>query len=495
MALQMGRKYDVVVAGGGTAGVGAALAAARAGARTLLVEESGYIGGMATMGSLPFFGFHNDRYEQVMQGIPWEIMSRLMKMGAAAEVRNVRMATDKAGMQGGAKFNVGGIFYFPEAFKYVVLEMMREAGVELLLHTYVSDAVMEGNAIAGLVVENKSGRTVVSAERVVDCTGDADVAARAGVPFEKGRPEDGLMQPMSLLFIMCNIDLEKAEKAGTAVKWEWEAVGSDYWRSRCTVHTVYLKQWSEQLWREFPEFAGKHLEFLINTVGDGVFYCGNRLHIARRDATDADQLTQAEVLSRRLAWRVIEIVRDQAPGFENAHIISTPPRIGIRETRRIVGEYCLTLEDVLEARKFDDGVVFCGNWVDVHDYGGASTVAHPAKGGQVKGGSAYAIPYRCLVPLRVDNLLVAGRSISATQGGHASFRIMGTVMSTGQAAGAAAALSVQRAVAPRKLDYQAPAGDVVKARCLSTSPSDASNAIGWVEVFSDRENQVSQWMS
>lgn len=449
MAMHVRRRQEVVVAGGGPAGVGAAIAAARTGARTLLVEESGYVGGNATIG-LPLFGCHNDRYEQILWGIPWELMTRLMAMGAAAEVRNFHMGDPRG--QGGSMWNVGGIFYFPETFKYVVLEMMREAGVELLLHTYVSDVVMEGKAVAGLVVENKSGRTVIPADRVVDCTGDADVAARAGAPYEKGRPEDGLMQPMSLVFIMINIDLEKAEKVA-AFRWEWEAVREE-WRSRCSLHSVKLDKWSEELWRELPEFAGKYLEFLVFNMGEGVFYCGNRIHIAGLDASDADQLTQAELTSRRTAWRVIEFVRKHLPGFENARIINTPPRIGIRETRRILGEYYLTLEDVLEARTFDDVVALCGSWVDIHDYQGASKVDGPPQGAHVKDGGAYDIPYRCLVPQRVENLLVAGRSISASQGAQASFRVMGTAMALGQAAGTAAALSVQKAALPRALDYR-----------------------------------------
>ncbi len=240
MAVQVRRRHEVVVAGGGPAGIGAALAAARTGARTLLVEEGGYLGGNLTIG-LPMWGTHNDRWEQILWGIPWELTTRLMALGAAAEVRNLRMGDPRG--HGGAKYTVGGIFYFPETLKHVVLEMMREAGVELLLHSYVSDVVMEGKAVAGLIVENKSGRTVIPADRVVDCTGDADVAARAGAPYEKGRPEDGLMQPMSLLFTVINIDLEKAEKGGV-YRWEWEAVQEE-WRSRCSICSVKLDKWSE----------------------------------------------------------------------------------------------------------------------------------------------------------------------------------------------------------------------------------------------------------
>ncbi len=150
----------------------------------------------------------------------------------------------------------------------------------------------------------------------------------------------------------------------------------------------------------------------------------------------------------------MEFARKHVPGFENARMINTPPYIGIRETRRILGEYYLTLEDVLEARTFDDVVALSAGWVDVHDYKGTSKVDDPPQGRQIKDGGSYDIPYRCLVPQQVENLLVAGRSISASQGAQASFRIMGTCMALGQAAGTAAALSAQKAALPRALDHR-----------------------------------------
>lgn len=449
MALLTHSPVDVVVAGGGTAGVVAAIAAARTGARTVLVERDGFVGGVAAMG-LSFLGFHNNREELIIKGIPWEIVTRLRDMDAATDLSNVGVGAPEG--KGTPGFIGRRILYRPEAYKYLALEMLDEAGVELMLHAFVLDVVMEGDAVTGLVVANKSGTVVVPSRQVVDCTGDADIVARAGGPFEKGRPLDGTMQPITPLFIMSNIDLDKAVKAGAykcplevATPTSWPSIGRYY---------ILTEKWAQDLERELPEFAVGLKRCLILDVGDGVYYTGNSMHLPKVDASDADELSRAEVDTRRMVWRFGEFLRKHVPGFENAHVVATSAAPGVRETRRIVGEYTLTHDDVLEGQRFDDVVSLGGFFVDIHAYDGGPSGYRPEKGTQVKDYGSYDIPYRCLVPQKVDNVLVAGRALSADQAAQGSARVMAPCMAMGHATGTAAALAAQQGIAPRQLDIR-----------------------------------------
>ncbi|MCL4466882.1 MAG: FAD-dependent oxidoreductase [Chloroflexi bacterium] len=452
MSVEVKQPYDVVVAGGGTAGVVAGIAAARTGARTLLIEQNGYVGGVAALGNLPFLGFHNNRNEQIIKGIGWEIVSRLLDVDAAVITENVGIGEPRG--KGSPKFNGGGIFFRPEAYKYVALDMLSEAGCELMLHTYISDVVMDGNTLAGLVVENKSGRAITPARRVVDCTGDGDVAARAGAPFEKGRPGDRLTQPVTPLFVLSNVDLDRAIAAGATYSWMWEPVGpkAEHWRGRFRWVAVKLERWERELREEFPGISSGLFEFLLVDINDGVFYCGNMIHLAKLDGSDADQLSQAEQIARSTVWRLGGFLRRHVPGFERAHVVSTPAIIGVRETRRILGDYYLTYDDAIEARRFDDAVTQCGYRVDVHGYDGGKVYYEPERGTQVKDYGSYDIPYRSLLPRKVDNLLMAGRCISGSHEAQGSYRVMGPAMGMGHAAGTAAAMSVREGVSPREMD-------------------------------------------
>ncbi len=446
--MRMSAGYDVVVAGGGTAGIVAAIAAARMGSRTLLVEQNGFVGGTAVMG-LPILGFHNNREERIVGGIPWELMERLFKLDAAADLRLLEEGGQIG--RGTPEYCARQIGVYPEAFKAVALEMLREAGVEIILHTWVTDVLLEGRRVAGLVVENKSGRTAIPAGAVVDCTGDGDVAARAGAPFERGRPGDQVTQPLTMLFALSQVDLDRAEQAGAATRRNQEVLGSEYWRTHYHCSHILLKQWQAELDREFPELAGTMIRFNIRDWGEGVYWAGNMLHIPRLDASDGDQLTRAEILGRDFVWRLSEFLRGHVPGFERCHLVGTFHQIGVRETRRILGEYYLTYEDVLEARRFEDGIALCGYWVDIHDHKGV-WLHIPGQGTQVKAGGAYAIPYRCLVPKEVDGVLVAGRCLSASHEAQASARVMAQCMAMGEAAGTAAALAVRTGATLRTLD-------------------------------------------
>lgn len=448
MSMRMWPKSDVLVAGGGPTGIVAAIAAARTGAKTTLVERYAFLGGEAATG-LNIHGFHSNSEQHIVHGIPWEMIERLKKMEAACELRFGEFRSTPQ-----AVHMVRDISIDREAFQYLALQMLEEAGAQVLLHAFVSDVVMEGSTLAGLVAETKSGSVVLPADRVVDATGDGDVAARSGVPFEKGRPADGVMQPMTLMFTIGGVDLEKAvDTIGTRAAL---AIDPLPWQSKYMHFTLPLDRWTDDLRKSFPEIAPERLfsRFTGNAFRKGVINGATGIHVARVDGTDASDLSRAEIQGRKIAFRLAQFMREHVPGFENSYLLSTAAHIGIRETRRILGEYQLTHDDVLEARQQDDVVALGGFFVDIHHYEGRSEGYLPPKGHLVKGGGAYDVPYRCLVPQKVENLLVGGRCISATHEAQASTRVMGICMGLGHAAGTAAALSVRNGVTPRQLDVK-----------------------------------------
>lgn len=437
---------DVLVVGGGTAGLAAAIASGRTGARTLLVDRFPFLGGEAMTG-LNIHGFHSNDEQHIVRGIGWEIIERLMEMGCASDMR-----FRNPGQPDKPLLAVRDISIDREAFNYVVLGMLEEAGVDLLFHSYASDVLMEGNAVRGVVVENKSGRILLPAKSVIDATGDADIAAMAGVPFEKGRKPDGVMQPLSFMFTIGNVDLEKAVDS---LNWlRAEAIDPRPAYSRYMHFTLPLDRWIDDLKRELPEVA-PFTCFTGNALRKGVINGTTATHVPFVDATDAEALTRAEVQGRKIAFRLTDFMRRHVPGFENAYLLRTAPHIGVRETRRIQGEYSLTYDDVVETRRFDDVVALGGFFVDIHNYQGSSELAFdPGRGVFMKDNGYYDIPYRCFVPQRVESLLVAGRSLSASHEAQASARVMGTCLAMGHGVGVAAALAVQAGVAVRSVNVR-----------------------------------------
>lgn len=440
--------FDVIVTGGGPAGIVAAIAAARSGARTLLVEGAGFVGGVAAMG-LPFQGVFTNAEERIIEGIGGELMRRLIDIGAAADVRNVGVGPPRG--RGSPKFNARWISYHPEALKYMALEMLHEAGVELLLHTSISGVVAQDGHVNGLRVENKSGGRELRAACIVDCTGDGDIAALGGASFEKGSA--GSLQPMTMTFVMSRVDLQATVAAGRAVRLPHEVVeGSEAWRSPgFGSYDVDLKPDADALKKAFPEYGAILTEVNMKDLCDGVFYGGNMVHIPGFDGSDGAQLSQAEFESRRLVFRLGLFMREHVPGFERAHMVSTSARIGVRETRRILGDYLLSDEDVIEGRRFDDVVTLGGYRVDIHGYDGGPVYVEPGKGTQIRGLGSYDIPYRILLPKGVHNVVMAGRCVSASHVAQGSLRVMGTAMGMGHAAGTAAAMAALQGVSPRDL--------------------------------------------
>ncbi len=410
------REVDVIVAGGGPAGIGAAVAAARLGARTLLVEQYGVLGGMATAGLVLHFQRWTIGGRRIIGGLAWELARRI----AAMNDHFNPPGSWNSGWEG------AGIPPFdPEHLKCVADSMVLESGAEVLLHTFICGPVLSDGGVEGLVVENKSGRQALRGKIVIDATGDGDVAARAGAPYEKGRGDDGSMQAMTMCFRVANADYEALAQHPTEN-------GADL-----VVREAMLKAMAAGI---LPAVGGP---WIVPSVR-GEF----RINAARQwgDCTSAEDLTRASMAGRRLVWTFFEWLRESFPEFRNAHIMDSGFQIGTRESRRILGDYVLGVEDVQSAARPPDTIALGGHAIDIH-----STTASAAHRMDYLPG-AYGIPYRCLLPRGVENLLVAGRCLSATHEALASARVMAQCMAMGEAAGTAAALAVRGGLSPRGVD-------------------------------------------
>jgi hypothetical protein len=380
-------EYDVIVVGGGPAGLAAAIASGRNNAKTLLIERFGYLGGTATASlMINLNGFRNQVEPdsiQTVKGIAQEIILELHKLNGLGKSPYQQKEYD---------IEKGELSYSycvdPEKFKYVVLKMVHEANVDILFHTYFSDVIMEGSDLKGVIVENKSGRSALLSKVVVDASGDGDVAARAGAPFWEASPDANAMKD-NIMYKISGID------------------GADFGSCRYGDSSV--------VW------------------GPGGVWGRN----------DAWEISRAEVKTRLQVFEHFQKILQDNPQLKEAgaYVAETPPMIGIRQTRFIEGEYKLTADDAITGRRFDD-VVSISSCPIISYYGYRRYLEH----------EGYDIPYRCLVPKLVDNLLIAGRCISSEQQPYESHRAMIPIIAIGQAAGTAIALSVNNNVVPRNLN-------------------------------------------
>jgi hypothetical protein len=409
---------DVVVLGGGPAGIAAAAAAGRMGCSTLLVERYGFLGGMGTAaGVTNFCGFYanvHGEHRQVVFGVAQELLERMGRMGGLSRPHP----------------SLGGRIlaqaYDTSVYKIAADELLLSSGVEVLFHALGVGVVMEGESrVEALVVETNSGRLGIRGRVFVDCSGDGDLAAWAGVPYEKGKGPGELLYPTTM-FRVNGVDAERAGRA-------WEVIPR-------------LMEEAERAGRRFPRKAPivrpqrNPLEWRVNLTQirnpDG----------SPVDGTDARQLSYAEVEGRRQVWEMFEFLREWVPGFEGSYIVDIPPQVGIRETRRVVGEYQLREEDILGCAEFADAVGVNGWPVEDHVLGTVQ-IRWPPEGSR----GYNQLPYRMLLPKGVDNLLVAGRCASMTHGGQSAARVSGPCFVMGEAAGTAAALSLRKGVVPRAL--------------------------------------------
>lgn len=430
---------DVLVVGGGTAGLCAAVAASRAGASTMLIEQGGCCGGMATQALVgPFMTCYDALGEEmIIKGLFEEVVDRLVAKGGAIHPSKV-----KAGTAFTSYIVVGHQHVTPfdaEVLKQVMDEMLLEANVEALYHAQLIQPIMAGSTVTGAIVACKSGVKAISCKVMVDCTGDGDAAVRAGAPYELGDEASGRIQPASMFFRIGNVDSDRVDQ-------EIAEHQDDFYRKDGV-------NYRSLHWRIAE--ARENGDWNLNRVSIGMFrgvrkdeWSINTSRIMHVDGTDSASLTRAEMEGRKQVAQIFQFFKKYVPGCENAVLLSSASRVGIRETRHIKGEYVLQVEDVVNANVPKDSIAMAANSIDVHGrFGAVSNEYTP-----VTGGRYYGVPYRCLVPLKVDGLLVAGRCISATSDAAGAIRVMPPCMATGQAAGIAAALSVKSGEAPRSLN-------------------------------------------
>lgn len=402
---------DVLVLGAGPAGVAAAVSAARQGARTMLVEQLGDVGGIATSGLMSHWTGNTKG------GIYEEFLNRSADLPDTADY----------GFNGSPRQIIN-----PERLKTALLELLDEAGVELLLYTVAVAPIMKENRLQGVILENKAGRQAVRAKIVIDCTGDGDIAARSGAAFQLGREEDGAMQPVSLMFKIGGVDYDRAVFPG---KFE------DY---------IQIPAGEIQaLGKAALPFPAGHV-LLYRTSLPGVVTC-NMTNCIQADGTNPKDLVKATLTCRRQLEPILSFLRGTVPGYEVCYLLSCASLIGVRETRHFKGVKTLTEEDIRSARVFDDWAVTHASFnFDVHNMSGNGLDATGAQ--DSFDATFYTIPYGCLVPETVDGLLLAGRCISGTHLAHANYRVMPICANMGQAAGIAAALCCVQEIQPRALD-------------------------------------------
>lgn len=406
--LPIAGEYDVIVAGSGPAGTAAAVMAGRMGAKVLIIEWNNAIGGISTSGMMSHWT------GSVTSPMYTEILQRSADMNEGEQKGKIQQ------------------FINPENLKSVYLDMLKDANVDVLLYTFVCGVVMEGDQLTGVITESKSGRRVFRSKVVVDGTGDGDVAAFAGVEYHKGRESDGKMQPTTLMFKVAGVDMSRAVLLGS-------------------FESTYQTEKGElqALAKEHIPYPAGHLLAYRSTLPGIVTL--NMTNCTDIDGTKAEDLTKAEIVCRSQMPAIIKYLREFVPGFENCYIISAASLMGVRETRHFKGMYTLNENDILTAKVFDDWVVRGAHFnFDVHNLTGAGLdkTGVQKNWNQPKG---YTIPYGCLVPEKINGLLLSGRNISGTHIAHSNYRVMPICVGIGAAAGVAAATAIKKGVQVRDI--------------------------------------------
>jgi 2-polyprenyl-6-methoxyphenol hydroxylase-like FAD-dependent oxidoreductase len=430
---------DVLVVGGGPAGVCAAIAAARCGAKTVIVEQGNCLGGMATRGLVaPFMTCYDTTGEiMVIRGIFEEIVDRMVALGGAIHPSQVR-----AGTPFSAWITKGHDHLTPfdaETLKFVLDQMCDEAGVKVMFHSTLVDPLIVGDSVRGIRLLNREGLCTIGAKVTIDCTGDGDVAARAGAPCTYGNPEIGKVQPSTLFFHINNVDTPRLTRDVEAHLHEFRKVNGVSYRA---LH------WRVEEAEEAGEWdiARKSVNIYRGVREDE--WAVNCTRIAGVDATSTESLSAAEKEGRRQVQELMNFFHKYVPGCENATIKSSASTLGIRESRHVQGEYILTADDLLQGVVPEDSILCASNSVDVHGRNGANTTEYKT----VENGQWYGLPLRSLIPLQRDGLIVAGRAISATSDAAGAVRVMPPCMAMGHAAGITAALAALGGAAPRRID-------------------------------------------
>ena len=418
---------DIVVVGGGTTGPLAAIAAGRRGKKVVLIERFGSLGGILTL------GLNTKPSGAILGGIPLEIWNLARSLGGAGDDY---MATTKTG---GVKIASPTD---PEIMKMLLTRLCVQAGVQLLFETFVSNPVVENGAVTGVVIESKGGRKFVGAKVVIDCSADADMAAKANAPFVMGSGGTAeTMQPVSMYFIMKNVDIKRlADWARTSDDIPARAIPDT---EEGLLYNLWLTGFNKTLQRFQAETGVKlQRDNITLKTADGLMYV-NATRVLGVNVFSPQEFSAAILECYRQIEGVARFLQERIPGFEKSRIGQVSPILGVRETRHIKGEYTLTGKDSLGGTRFEDSIAADSSALDIHD----------PKGGDVDFQSMppYEIPYRCLLPLGVEQILVAGRCISADHEAHARSRNMPACMSIGQAAGIAAAIAIEEGVTVRNV--------------------------------------------
>jgi hypothetical protein len=414
------QNWDVVVAGGGPGGVSAAAAAAKQGASVLLIERNGYLGGMATAGLInPFMSYTVKATGQnIASAIFNEILDRLAAHRGLAEDR---------------------LTFDDEQMKFVLDEMLEEYGISVLLHSFVTGAELQAGVVQSIKITGKSGELPVCGKVFVDSTGDGDLAALSGCEVAFGRSADGFCQPMTLCFRVAGVAMGRES-------YHWDHP------LRLEIDRVY------QSAKRDGSISNPREDVLIfATLRPDVLHF-NTTRVIQKSAVDVFDLTEAEKIGRKQVVEMVDLLKKKVPAFKDAYLQKMAAYIGVRESRRVMGSYVLTAEEILAGAKFADGIARSVYPVDIHNPAGTGTVLK-----HLPDDAYYEIPFRCLVPRGTHNLLIGSRCISATHEAHSSLRVMPVVSGIGEAAGTAAAWCAQRDIYADEIDGR----EVKKILCLS----------------------------
>ena len=402
------------------------------GTRVMLIESRGSLGGNMTQG-LPLLGFLGRKGNEIIKGLPLRFVERLRERGQATHHR-------------ACPLHVSLTMIDPEGTKRLAWEIMEECGVKVLMYVLCVDTIMEGDKVRGVIIESKKGREAILAKTVVDCSGDGDVAFRAGAPMAYGN-ENGIAQPPTLMFSMRGVDSRKLRDAVADHPdvYDIDFIPNEFFRADDNCTMVGFRNQIRQAREQGYDLPVERTIFMTGMAPDEWWV--NMSRVNGVDATDPEQYTKGEEICIRQNAEIVRYLKAFIPGFENAYVDRVAPFMGIRESRRIIGEYVLTEEDIFNCARFDDAIGVAAYPVDLHHpVGGDCTLMWCP--------DCYDFPYRSLVPKKVDGLLCAGRNISATHLALASVRVMGPAMCLGEAAGKAAALCALSGVEPRNLDVR-----------------------------------------
>ncbi len=428
--LKVRAEVDVLVVGGGPAGMMAAEAAARdKNLKVMLIEQRGYMGGNLTIG-LPILSFLGPKGNQVVKGAAQKFIDRMAAKGASSE-------------HWPCKNHMSFTIIDPDQVKTVAWEIMDDAGVEVLLYVFVTDTIVENGKVKGVVIESKAGREVILAKTVIDCTGDGDVAFRAGVECNKG-DENGGMQPPTLMFLVRGVEVQKLRDAicNEPEKYDMDVMPTSQFRKEKFITVGLRGRILEAQQKGYKVPVSRTI--LITGLGADEIWV-NMTRVSGVDSTDPVSYTKGEHDARQQMYEVIAYLRDFVPGFESAWLERSAAFMGIRESRVIVGKYVMTAQDILEQKQFEDAIAVAGYPVDIHH----------AKGGDCTMlfcEDAYPIPYGVLVPETIEGLLVAGRCSAMNHEAMAATRVMSTCMALGEAAGNAARIAIADGVEVSAVD-------------------------------------------